>query len=85
MQSGFQVLKYNCRYTGSRSATFSFDNGQGGGAKHCSRTMLAPLTSLCGQTWRRPWVQVNEMARYQVLREETSINLTTLVNRSILN
>ena len=25
-------------------------------------------------------VQVNEMTRYQVLREETSINLTTLVN-----
>ena len=28
-------------------------------------------------------VQVNEMTRYQVAREETSINLTTLVNRSI--
>ena len=27
--------------------------------------------------------QVNKMTRYQVAREETSINLTTLVNRSI--
>ena len=34
-----------------RSTTFSLDNGQGGGGEHCSLTMLAPLTSLSGQTW----------------------------------